>query len=180
MPNIGKRETWQSALANHFELEYASRPLPTREQFSLSQEFQCRILGGTLISWLQRHGPTLLREREFLRDMMGVESNPTIILISNSPGLVAAHEILDPKSDSIFYFSSEVFAAFRTAHPDDDFRWHVEYSSFFAESLKAEDFDRASQHYPLQPKEQFWLHRESSTLGRLFGRGGDHLWKWNG
>lgn len=174
------RQRWQAALLQHFENAYCLDPLPPREQLSPAQECQCRILGGALIEWLQRHGPCLLREREFLKSPMKLESEPIIVILSDLPGLVAAREILDPKPKFTLFFSRPIFEAFLVDHPDETFRWHVAFANLFLESLTDEDLSRAVQRYPLQPSEQYWLHRESSTLGINFGRGGDHLWKWDG
>jgi len=171
---------WQSAVAAHFERERADHPLPSRDRLSATEEFQLRIVGGSLVNWLERYGPQMLKEREFLRELNDVDSSPDIVFISTVPGLVAANEILDPRPPSIFFFSQEEFSLFLKENPDPTFRWHVTYTSYFHELLDADILARASQKYKLRSKEEFWLHRESSMLGQLFGRGGDHLWKWNG
>ena len=180
MSEVTDRQNWQSALTEHFERESVAHPLPAREQLSKAEQFQCRTLGGTLISWLKCHGPRLLQERDALRYAFGVESDPAIVLTSTIPGLIAAKQILDPRPASIFFFSPEAFASFLAHHPDNTFRWHVVYSSFFSDQLETDLLARACSKYKLRPSETFWIHRESTMVARLFGRGGDHLWKWNG
>ena len=36
------------------------------------------------------------------------------------------------------------------------------------------------ENYPIGSGESYWLHKEGTMCGESFGRGGDHLWKWNG
>ena len=63
-------------------------------------------------------------------------------------------------------------------HPDSDFRWHVHTWSFFA-PLDA-DTAKKAEKFQLSAGESLRLHKEGTMCGKLFGRGGDHLWKWNG
>ena len=180
MPKTSNKQDWQSALTECFDLECSAQPLPERAQLSKAEEYQCRSLGGTLIAWLERHGPRLLQEREVLRHSFEVESDPAIVFTSTAPGLVAAKQILDPRPASIFYFLADAFTSFLSRHPDPTFQWHVVYSSHFTEQLDPDALARAVAKHKLRSTERFWLHRESSMLAQLFGRGGDHLWKWNG
>lgn len=180
MPPAREKQSWQSSLSAYFDLEYHARPLPARESLSHEQEWQCRILGGAIYNWLQKYGGPLLREREMLRESMNVESEPIIVLTANMPGLVAACEILAQKPDSIFYFSPEAFQLFLETNPDKGFCWHVEYTNILEESLSEKNLSRAAEQFPIKDAERYWLHREVSTLGRLFARGGEHLWKWDG
>jgi hypothetical protein len=171
MTKIEQRQEWLSALNGFFERQLSLKPLPPREDLPKREEFQCRILGGALIGWLDRHGPPLLHEREFFRDLTNVESDPAIVITSGVPGLVAASQILNPKPDSIFFFSPEEFAVFLKEHPDDLLCWHVEYSSFFSDRLSPEELARASRQHPLQVGEQFWLHRRNDDAGRALRPG---------
>jgi len=41
------------------------------------------------------------------------------------------------------------------------------------------DGSRLREHGVL-PGESYWLHKEGTMYGELFGRGGSHLWKWDG
>jgi len=164
MPKTSNKQDWQSALTEHFDRECSAHPLPERAQLSKAEEHQCRLLGGTLVVWLERHGPRLLQEREVLRHSFEVESDPAIVFTSTVPGLVAAKQILDPRRVSIFYFLADAFTSFLSRHPD----------------TNPDTLARAVAKHKLRSTERFWLHRESSMLAQLFGPGGDHLWKWNG
>jgi hypothetical protein len=106
------------------------------------------------------------------------EKEPFIVFTSEQPGLVAAREILEDESERIAFLYPTEFVEWNKSHPDENFRWHVHTWSFFA-PLDSETKKKATQ-YPLAAGETYWLHKEGTMCGPLFGRGGDHLWKWNG
>ena len=179
MSETSSKQEWQAALRAHFTQECSDHALPARATFSQKEEFQCRILGGALLGWLKEYGPRLLQEREVLRESFEVESDPVVVIISSTPGLVAAREILGLRREMIFWFTAEAFAAFLERHPDPGNRWHVVYTTYFLDSIGEDDLLRASAN-DLEPNEEFWMHREHSLIAPLFERGGDHLWKWDG
>lgn len=180
MPETLKGQEWQAALQEHAAQEYQTRPLPPRAELSALEEKQCRILGGTLISWLQEHSHPLLTEREVLKQTLGVESDPVIVVISDKPGLTAAREILEGAPFPIFYLPQASFDAFLEKHPDETFCWHVVFTSYFHQDAEADVKEKMDALAQPQPGEEVWLHRESSLLAPLFERACDHLWKWNG
>ncbi len=180
MPTTSEGQKWEAALREHAAQEHETRPLPPRAQLSPLEERQCRVLGGTLISWLRQHSGPLLTEREVLKDSFKVESDPVIVVISDKPGLTAAREILEGAPFPIFYLSQAGFDAFLEKHPDETFRWHVVFTSYFHQSADADLQAKMNALAQLSPGEEFWLHREASTLAPLFERGCDHLWRWGG
>lgn len=180
MPETLDGQNWQAALQKHAAQEYETRPLPPRAELSALEEYQCRIFGGTLIAWLRQHSHPLLMERQVLKQTLKVESDPVIVVISDKPGLTAAREILARASFPIFHLPQASFDAFLKEHPDDTFRWHVVFTSYFHQDADAHTLAKMNALAPLQPGEEFWLHREASTLAPLFERACDHLWKWDG
>jgi hypothetical protein len=155
-----------------------SHPLVAREALSLEEEMKCRIIGGSLIRWLEEYGPRLMQERSVLAKLKGWESDPFIVFTSEQPGLIAANEILDRKSSQIAFLYPAEFTRVTKIRPDAEYQWHVHTWSYFT-TLDADTLQRAAK-YPLAPGETYWLHKEGTMCGQLFGRGGDHLWKWNG
>lgn len=186
-PRVLEREpeqasVWWQTAATGFERKLrAKSPLPARESFTPSEEHQCQLLGGALIGWLEQRGPSLLRQRELTALAMpfafpGLGQEPTIVFISDQPGLVAAQEILDPPSPGILCLGFAEYQALRNLYPDERWQYHIVYQSHLQQH--PEDVDPAQ--YPIQKGEVYWLHEERTILGRLFGRGADHLWKWDG
>jgi len=174
------RETWRAALAEHSKQGLEEHPLPARATLSAADDMRCQITGDTLLDWLRKYGPPMLQEREVLRDSFEVETDPAIVFISTIPGLVAGLQILGVKQERVFFSTPERFASFLKRYPDDTNRWHVTYECYFFTPEEPKDLALAKQKYPLQPGEEYWLHREVSTLAPLFVRGGEHLWKWDG
>jgi hypothetical protein len=154
------------------------RPLIARDALSFAEEMQCRIIGGSLIAWLEKHGPCRLQERAVLASLQGWEKDPFFVFTSEQSGLVAASEILKEGSNTTVLLYPDEFANWLQGHPDQEYRWHVHTWSYFA-SLDADMAQRAGK-YPLAAGETYWLHKEGTMCGSLFGHGGDHLWKWNG
>ncbi|MEI7946241.1 MAG: hypothetical protein WCJ02_06070 [bacterium] len=155
-----------------------SHPLAPRDTLSLADEMQCRIIGGSLIRWLREYGPRLLQQRSVLAKLKGWESDPFVVFTSEQPGLIAAGEILGVKASEIISLYPDEFTKCSKSRPDADYQWHVHTWSYFT-TLDADSLQRAAK-YPLAPGETYWLHKEGTMCGSLFGRGGDHLWKWNG
>lgn len=169
---------WRAHLARFVARSRARKPIPSRASLSLAEEHQCRIIGGALLAWLESNGPAAIADRNAHARAMPFAfkplTSPTIVLILDRPGLVAAAEILADKPPNIFFLESSPFQRFKRSHPDDEFDHHIVYRScFLPEPTQLEQ-------YPLMEGEEFWIHEESTTLGPLSGRGVQHLWKWDG
>jgi hypothetical protein len=181
MTEITNRQEWQDAIARHFDEEYAAHLLPSKELLTKAEDFQRRTIGSTIYHWLKETGPELLQERELVKDPFGdADSHPVIVLLSTVPGLVAASDMMPARQKRVFYFKEKAFNRFYERHPDPKFLWHVTYASYFMEDLDAGVLAKAQGRYQIADGERYWLHRETSMLGELFGRGMDHLWKWDG
>jgi hypothetical protein len=153
-------------------------PIVAREELSVEEEAQCQIVGGSLITWLEKWAPRLVQERAMLAKIQNWEIDPFLIFASNQPGLAAAREILEKGPESVAFLFPDEFADWLSGNPDPGYRWHVHTWSFFA-PLDVDTAKKATR-YPIGPGESYWLHREGTMFGPLCGRGGDHLWKWDG
>jgi len=80
----------------------------------------------------------------------------------------------------VFYFTKDDFEQFLKEHPDQDYKFHVTYSSRVTQNIEASILEDARKKYSLNPGEHYLVHEEASWLAPLFGRGGLHLWKWTG
>jgi len=101
--------------------------------------------------------------------------NRHVVFTSTEPGLAAAQEILLEQSMPFTGLYPAEYRQWMQLHPDVNHRFHVHLWSHFIESP---DMDHSL--YPLQPNEQYWLHTEGMMCGPKFGRGAEHLWKWDG
>jgi hypothetical protein len=171
---------WFQRLQEHSQKCREALPIPDRHAISAAQEVQCQIVGGSLISWLQDTGPQFLTERRVLAKMMKVSPDPGVVFTSNMPGLVAAAEILGNDHEGIEYLLEDEYAQWIGQSPDATYRWHVHVWSRFRERVEPEFEKKAKQEHPLPPGCTYWQHTEGTMWGKLAGRGGDHLWQWDG
>lgn len=118
-------QEWFDGLKAFIEECRAEQPIVERDTLSTIEEMQCRIIGGSLISWLQSHGPRMLQERTFFSKLQQWEDDPFIVFTAEQPGLVAANEILDEPGERIAFLYPQEFNQWLEEHPDPEYFWHV-------------------------------------------------------
>jgi hypothetical protein len=168
-------EAWFAALR-----ELAAGPLPSVGSLSPGEERQRRIVGGSLIQWVQVHGPDFLAERAALAELLGIEPDPFVVFVSTLPGLIAAEQILGRDHPRVVAVAPEVFEAFLRDHPDPAARYHVHLWSLFDCAPGEAVLSRARTEYPIADGETYWVHLEGTDWAENAGRGGEHLWAWDG
>ena len=155
-------------------------PLPPIVGLNEAEEWQRRIIGGSVIAWLEQHGPAFLRERKVLHKTMNVDPDPGIVFTSNIPGLLAAQEIIGDGGQEVVYLHEKEFQRWLKKNPDPEYRWHVHFWSFFREPVDKILAAKFKKAYPMDKNFSCWQHSEGTMWGVLAGRGGDHLWQWDG
>jgi hypothetical protein len=173
------RDEWVRALESHIALCRQSEPLPKRESFLEEQEQQCRILGGHLIAWLNDSGPQLMRERNALARIGGWDKDPHIVYVTDTPGVVAAAEILGESPLALTYCRAAELATFSEREADDRLQFHCELHSFF-ERAKEQDAVGLRAQYEIAGTSTLWVHHTLSKMGPNFERGARHLWAFDG
>ena len=171
-------KAWFAALKAQIASARKRRPLPQITELAASDEARCRLEGGTLLAWLERHAPQLLQERGILSHLDQTQREPFIVILSGTTGLVAAQEILS-ESDRIAWLRPSEFDRFARNHPDDDFKWHVRFINEITPAAPGVAAS-AAEKYPLKRGEAYWIHHEAAVMGPLFARGAEHLLKWDG
>lgn len=154
-------------------LRAARAPLPA-PALDAAEEIQLRILGGSLIRWLQREGPLILAERE------GGDPEPVIVFLTGFPGLVAAEQILGADHERVVPIDADRWEAFVEAHPDPTRAHHVLVWSEIDDELPDDLLARARAEFPLAEGEVYWLHHEGTEWAEHAARGAHHLWAWDG
>jgi len=172
-------EKWSQGLREFIASRRSKIPLRPRSELNDYEEWQCRIIGGSLISWLREHGPNFIRERAVLSDWEGWDKNPIVVFSSDEPGLVAANEILRGDSSAVLWLYRDELKDWYALQADDKYVHHVHTWSCFA-TLDEAMLSKARKKHPISNGESYWLHDEGTICGPNFGRGGSHLWKWNG
>ena len=135
--------------------DFAKRHEGRRRSFDLrelspQQNEQYRILGGTLINWLDRHGSALIAERAALCRLSKQHAEPHCMIISDLPGLMAALEIIHPGNARLSALTEEEYEGFLSTRPDPGYRWHVVFRNTFVALEDPPMLKRARRQYPVQ------------------------------
>ena len=157
-----KNKTWRQQLAKYEQLCRAKQPVASRQSLSGAEKIHSQIIAGGLAVQLQNllHQP---------------DHNRQAIFTSARPGLTAASKILVEQPLSFTSLYPDEYRQWIHMHPDKNFRLHIHLWSHVVESLHID-----KDLYSLDRNEQYWLHTEGMLCGHKFGRGAEHLWKWDG
>jgi hypothetical protein len=153
---------WHQGLLHYERFCRAGHPIAFRKSLSKQNKMQGDIIAGTLAGQLQN----LQRLPDY---------NRHVVFTSTGPGLVAAQQILLEQSQPFTCLFPAEYRQWMQLHPDINYRLHVHLWSHFVENP-----DIGNSVHSLNTNEQYWLHTEGMMCGPKFGRGADHLWKWDG
>lgn len=173
----GGRRVWADKLRQHIARCREAKPIPRRNSLTLADEWQCRILGGSLVNGLRRDQPHIIQEASALR-VLDVDSDRLIVFTSTLPGLVAAREILGPDDDRVAYLLEDEFSTFNEQDYDEACRWHIHKWSFFVEGGHLETYARPK--HPLPKGATYWIHDDGCVWAQNAGDAVQHLWTWDG
>lgn len=171
---------WAEELREFVAACRAARPLPERDTLTPALEWQCRIVGGALLTWLHEHGPGFLQERAVMASLIGVDPDPVIVFTSDVPGLVAAEELLGSDHERVVFLLEEEFADAAPRAADPGFVRHVHVWSRFLPDLERDFAVAARTKHPIAAQDSYWQHAEGTMWAPNAGRGVDHLWRWDG
>jgi len=171
---------WFENLREEVAILRERSPLSPAINLSEAHEWQRRIIGGSIIAWLEQHGPGILQERQVLHKLMNVDPAPGIVFTSNIAGLLAAQEIIEVDNQEVLYLHEKEFQHWLKKNPDPEYKWHVHFWSFFREPTNKEFASKSRKAYPLNNGSVYWQHSEGTMWGPLAGRGVEHLWQWDG
>ena len=166
---------WARSLGERIAFLRGRAGVPSRSALSKVQEQQCRVLGGHLAGWLRSGGPELLAQRAAMSLLAGLEPSPVIVYVTDTPGLVAARQILSEQDDVVLCLRDELERVPEEA-ADLDYRLHCELHSYFERSLAGDRARELRRLHSLDPAAELWIHHTCSVMGPLFVRGEKHLW----
>lgn len=171
---------WATQLRQYIAVCRVAAPLPGRDTLTAAEEERCRIVGGSMVSWFRKYGPSFLQERAMMAKLLEIDREPSIVFTSDIPGLVAAQEIVGQDNEQVAFLLEEEYAAMAAPLADPTYRHHVHFWSFFPLVVEPEIEAKAKIKYPIQEGHIYWQHSEGTMWAINAGRGVDHLWQWDG
>lgn len=171
---------WAARLRQYAAGCREAAPLPGRDALTVAQEWHCRIVGSTLLSWLRQHGPRFHQERAVMSKLLGIDRDPAIVFTSDVPGLVAAQEIVGPDHERVIYLLEDEFSAAPSGVADPEYKRHIHFWSLFRPAVKPAFAAEAQAKHPIPAGCSYWQHSEGTVWAVNAGRFADHLWRWDG
>ena len=169
---------WHQALSRFITpLRAALGPLPDGHMLPPLAYQQRRITGGSLLHFLK-----MIDAHDAEDNLPILRAHPlpsrVFVCITDLPGAVAAHELIDRTSSQAIVVLQDEWRAFLqspdTDH-DDAFAQHYELWSAWHQRL-----DPRWELPPQAPNVQLWVHEEGHALADRHGRGAQHVWAWDG
>ncbi len=134
------------------------------------------VQGGGFANFVQEQLPLVLEERDLAAQIGGAVASPTLIWVTDEPGMIAAALMLDPDAPQLLAVPESVFETWIDAHPDWHCRHHVEYIAVFS---RLDDEDLASLSDAQRASGAEWLmHKVGIIWGEDAGHEARHLWRW--
>lgn len=174
-----KRE-WQDGFRRHAAQCRITSPIPPRERLSTEEEWHCRIIGGSLIRFLENSFADILKSRKFFAHEFEVPDPRLLVFTSTMPGLVALSEMFDRPVEEIVPVLNEEWADWCDRHPDCKFQYHVLFSSYISAELGRDQRQRIRKEYPHLRMAECRIHHIVEMWGPLAGSSYEHLWRWDG
>lgn len=114
------------------------------------------------------------------------DPTPGIVITTSAVGIAAAAEqfvggrpLLGALADRIAAVTELEYRLWCIRRPDDDYRWHVNVWNWIKKRVPPQRQAEFARH-PLEPGDDYWLHRTGIAGAGQTDRRDCHLWRWNG
>lgn len=170
---------WFAALEQFLASHRERDPLPTDGDLSALQDEQRRVIGGSLMQFLQ-----LIQNEAVFQAFPVLEEEPVservFIFATDAAGVAAARDIIDRDSERAAVVTKEEWRAWLEApgtDADESYDYHYQYWSVWHQNFQANwRLDAVEMEEDLD----YWVHEEGFALADRAGRGAEHLWSWDG
>jgi hypothetical protein len=112
--------------------------------------------------------------------LLDIDRDPLIVFTSDIPGLVTAQEIVGADHERVVFLLEDEYRVAPLLAADTAYKQHVHVWSFFRPELEPGFAAEAQAKYPIPDGCSYWQHSEGTMWAANAGRGGDHLWRWDG
>ena len=171
------REEYKDELLSFAKRQREDRPIPDAKELT-EENWQRRIIGGSLMTWLDQRLSGILAERRTLR-VFDFDQKPVVVFTTTPPGVAAARDILGESEENFVYLLREEFEHWKENHRDSGFRSHIHCWSYFDNPSPELHEDLVDAH-PSVPPDHLRFHRTGDMWGPNCGVFADHLWQWTG
>lgn len=167
---------YRNALLSFAKKQREHRPIDNPEDL-IEEDWHRRIIGGSLITWLDERQPKVLAERHTLR-VLEFDPKPIVIFETTPPGVAAAQDIVGESREDFVCLLRAESEHWEKNRGDDGFKFHIRYWSYF-DYPSPNCLKKLAKAYPA-PVDQLRLHRTGDMWGPNCGVFADHLWQWTG
>ena len=172
-----KQQEYKNELLAFAKRKHQDRPIEDPKELT-EQDWHRRIIGGSLVTWLDQRLPGVLAERRTLK-VLDFDQESIVVFATTPPGVAAARDIMRDSREDFVYLLHEEFEHWQTKHRDDGFKFHIHYWSYF-DNPSPELHEDLAEAYPWVPVDQLRFHRTGDVWGPNCGVFADHLWQWTG
>lgn len=169
---------WRDELEGFLASYRERQPLPAADDLDPLRDEQRRITGGRLLQFLQ-----FIQREEAFEAYPVLEEQPitdrVFVFATDVAGLAAARDIVDSESTRAVIATKEEWRAWLEApatEADETFECHYECWSVWHQNLQA----HWASVEAADGSAEYWVHEEGFALADRAGRGGRHLWSWDG
>lgn len=172
-PFLLNKAAFAQTLRDEITQHQKAHPIPEREQLTPEQEWQCQVMGGELLSWLEGDLLHIMGQRQVLAKVCHFDPEPLIVFSSTLPGLVAAKTIFEAASEQVMYLDHELWKTFSAAYnPAAYAPFVVHHWSYFSDKISL----RAQAHAGQAPHKTLRVHTAGEWWGERCGLEARHLW----
>lgn len=163
------------ALRDEITQYHTAHPIPQREQLTPEQEWQCQVIGGELISWLEGPLMHIMGQRQILSKLRFFDSEPLILFSTTPAGLVAAQTIFETASDRVIFLDHGLWQQFSARYSEAEYAgFVVHHWSYFSDQISP----RAQAHAGQAPRKSLRVHTAGEWWGERCGLEARHLWSF--
>ena len=175
-----KQQEYKDELLSFAKRQRKDHPLKDAEDLAEDSEedWQRRVIGGHLISWLDRRVRSISEQRHTMR-VFHFDPKPIVVFTTTPPGIAAAKDIMGESPEDFVYLLREEFEHWEEKHRDEFFKFHIHYWGYFNDP-SPELHGELAKAYPSAGVDQLRLHRTGDMWGPNCGVFADHLWRWTG
>jgi hypothetical protein len=171
-------QEWLKGLESFVQAKREENPIPDSDSLCAEDEWNYRIIGGSLIAFYKQRLTGILKERLVLR-MMSFSSDPLVVFTTSMPGLMAAREIEQDILGKFVYLLHSDFREWEDQNPVDTFTSHIRCWNHFR-GIDQNLLAKATAAYPSVDPNEFRIHIQGDLWGEQCGLFVEHLWRWDG